>query len=217
MTPLAEVLPSTRSGETRLVAGVCFAHLVSHYYMVLLAPLFIFIRADYGVSYTELGLALTAFNVLTSALQTPTGFLVDRVSARIVIICGLLLGAGAFAIAGLVHSFWVFVAMFAVAGTDSSIGIMQLAEKLRSGVNLPDGVPTSLDVQHVSDGPNASTFPNGCHVCEVEVDPETGVIEVSEPAQPASPQPFTPSGLVLAGTSWLATEKNGASLARGIA
>src|SRR5262249_30053607 len=59
---------------------------------------------------------------------------------------------------------------FVVAGTDAAIGIMQLAEKLRSGVDLPEGVATSLDVQHVSDGPSASTFPNGCHVCEVEVD-----------------------------------------------
>ena len=67
---------------------------------------------------------------------------------------------------------------FVVAGTDTAIGIMDLAAKLRSGINLPEGVPTSLDVQHVSDGPSASTFPNGCHVCEVEVDPETGVIEV---------------------------------------
>jgi carbon-monoxide dehydrogenase large subunit len=67
---------------------------------------------------------------------------------------------------------------FVVAGTDTAIGIMDLAATLGSGINLPDGVPTSLDVQHVSDGPSASTFPNGCHVCEIEVDPETGVIEV---------------------------------------
>jgi carbon-monoxide dehydrogenase large subunit len=67
---------------------------------------------------------------------------------------------------------------FVVAGTDTAIGIMDLAARLRSGINLQEGVPTSLDVQHVSDGPSASTFPNGCHVCEVEVDPETGVIEV---------------------------------------
>jgi carbon-monoxide dehydrogenase large subunit len=67
---------------------------------------------------------------------------------------------------------------FVVAGTDTAIGIMDLAARLRSGVNLPEGVPASLDIQHVSEGPSASTFPNGCHVCEVEVDPETGVIEV---------------------------------------
>ena len=38
-------------GGARLIAGVCAAHLVSHYYMVLLAALFVFIKADYGVSY----------------------------------------------------------------------------------------------------------------------------------------------------------------------
>jgi aerobic carbon-monoxide dehydrogenase large subunit len=67
---------------------------------------------------------------------------------------------------------------FVIAGTDRAIGIMELAAKLHSGVNLPDGAPTSLDVNHVSDGPGASAYPNGCHICEVEVDPETGVIEV---------------------------------------
>jgi carbon-monoxide dehydrogenase large subunit len=67
---------------------------------------------------------------------------------------------------------------FVIAGTDRAIGVLELAEKLRSGINLPDGVPASLDIRHVSDGPGASTYPNGCHVCEVELDPQTGVIEV---------------------------------------
>jgi carbon-monoxide dehydrogenase large subunit len=67
---------------------------------------------------------------------------------------------------------------FVIAGTDRAIGIVELAEKLRSGINLPEGVPTTLDVSHVSDGPGAATYPNGCHVCEVELDPDTGVIEV---------------------------------------
>ncbi len=83
MTQAVELpLPPTRASERRLVGGVCFAHFVSHYYIMLLAPLFLFVREDYGVTYTELGLALTAFNVVSTALQTPTGFLVDRVSAR---------------------------------------------------------------------------------------------------------------------------------------
>jgi len=122
MTQAIELpLLTDRASERRLVGGVCFAHLVSHYYITLLAPLFLFVREDYGVTYTELGLALTAFNVMSTALQTPTGFLVDRVSARMVIICGLLLGAGAVAVAGLVNSFWVFVAMFAVAGIANTV------------------------------------------------------------------------------------------------
>ena len=114
-------IPDSRVSKQKLVLGVCFAHFVSHYYITLLAPLFVFIRQDYAVSYTDLGLALTAFNVASSILQTPTGFLVDRMNARLVIVGGLLLGAAAFAIAGLINSFWVFVAMFAVAGIGNTV------------------------------------------------------------------------------------------------
>jgi FSR family fosmidomycin resistance protein-like MFS transporter len=123
MTQVAELpLPSTpRSAESRLVTTVCFAHFVSHYYILLLAPLFIFIKEDYGVTYTELGFALTAFHIVSTVLQTPVGFLVDRWNARHMLGAGLLIGAGAFAVAGLVNSFWVFVAMFAVAGLGNTV------------------------------------------------------------------------------------------------
>jgi FSR family fosmidomycin resistance protein-like MFS transporter len=114
-------LPAARASDVRLIAGVSAAHFVSHYYILLLPPLFLFVRADYNVSYTELGLALTAFNILSAVLQTPAGFLVDRISARLVLIAGLVLGAAAFAVAGLVNSFWVFVAMFAVAGIGNAV------------------------------------------------------------------------------------------------
>src|SRR5438270_1876345 len=64
-----------------------------------------------------------------------------------------------------------------IAGTDRSVGIMELAEKIRSGLKLPAELPQSLDVQLVADGP-PSAFPNGCHIAEVEVDPETGMVDV---------------------------------------
>jgi carbon-monoxide dehydrogenase large subunit len=67
--------------------------------------------------------------------------------------------------------------LFVIAGTDRSIGIMELADKLRSGIALPDNVAKSLDVRHVTET-IPSAFPNGCHVAEVEVDPSTGTIEV---------------------------------------
>ena len=114
-------LPAMRAAETKFVGTVCFVHFASHYYITLLAPLFLFVRADYGVSYTELGLAFTAFNVVSTALQTPTGFLVDRVSARLLLVVGLLVGAAAFTVAALVNSFWVFVAMFALAGLGNTV------------------------------------------------------------------------------------------------
>ena len=67
---------------------------------------------------------------------------------------------------------------FVIVGTDRSIAIMELAQKLHSGLKPPTDVPQSLDVTHVSDGPGASTYPNGCHVAEVEVDPQTGFVEI---------------------------------------
>ncbi len=65
---------------------------------------------------------------------------------------------------------------FTIAGTDRSIDIMELAKKLHDG-KVPDGVPDSLDVDHTSE-PVPSAFPNGCHVAEVEVDPDTGVVQI---------------------------------------
>ncbi|MBU0723991.1 MAG: xanthine dehydrogenase family protein molybdopterin-binding subunit [Alphaproteobacteria bacterium] len=57
---------------------------------------------------------------------------------------------------------------FTIAGTDRSISLMDLAGQAEPG---------ALDVQHIFD--NApSAFPNGCHVAEVEIDPDTGVVEV---------------------------------------
>jgi carbon-monoxide dehydrogenase large subunit len=65
---------------------------------------------------------------------------------------------------------------FTIAGTDRGIGIMELVARLRDS-KMPDGVPSSLDVDHTAqDIP--STFPNGCHVAEVEIDPDTGVVRI---------------------------------------
>jgi len=121
MTQASEILAAGRLPQIRVVGVVSAAHFVSHYYMLVLAPLIPFVRADFGVSYTEIGLALAAFNLVSSVLQTPTGFLVDWLGARILLIAGLLIGACAFIIAGLVHSYWMLVAMFALAGVGNTV------------------------------------------------------------------------------------------------
>lgn len=121
MTEAAELLDARSASDTRIVGVVSAAHFVSHYYIILLPPLFAFVRAEYGVSYTELGLALVAFNVVSATLQTPAGFLVDRVGARILLVGGLVLGALAITVAALVDSFWVLVAMFGLAGLGNTV------------------------------------------------------------------------------------------------
>src|SRR6202047_2282347 len=65
---------------------------------------------------------------------------------------------------------------FTIAGTDRSIDILELSRRLRER-KMPEGVPDTLDVDHTSE-PVPSTFPNGCHVAEVEIDPETGIVQI---------------------------------------
>jgi MFS transporter, FSR family, fosmidomycin resistance protein len=121
MTQATEILGAKPASHFRVVGVVSAAHLVSHYYILILAPLLPFVRADLGVSYTEIGVALAVFNIVTAALQAPAGFLVDRIGARIPLIGGLLFGAGAFLVVGLTNSYWMLVAMFAVAGIGNAV------------------------------------------------------------------------------------------------
>jgi len=121
MTQATDLLSASRAPHIRIVGAVSAAHFVSHYYILLLAPLLPFVRADYGVSYTQIGFALAAFNIVSTVLQTPVGFLADWLPARVVLAAGLLIGAGAFALVGLVDSFWFMVAMFALAGVGNTV------------------------------------------------------------------------------------------------
>jgi carbon-monoxide dehydrogenase large subunit len=66
---------------------------------------------------------------------------------------------------------------FRVAGTDRAIGLLDLARRARSLADLPADLAGGLDTSARFVSPQM-TFPNGCHVCEVEVDPETGVVRV---------------------------------------
>ncbi|HXC28999.1 MAG TPA: xanthine dehydrogenase family protein molybdopterin-binding subunit [Stellaceae bacterium] len=66
---------------------------------------------------------------------------------------------------------------FVIAGTDRSVGVMELAAQLNGGLKLPSELPQTLDVADIYDGP-PSAFPNGCHIAEVEVDPDTGHVDV---------------------------------------
>ena len=123
MTPLTDAprIASAPASPLRLIGAVCGAHFVSHYYIIILAPLLPFVRADYGVSYTEIGFAIAAFNIVSTVLQTPVGFLIDRLGARLLLVAGLAIGAVAFLLAGLVDSFWFLVAMFALAGVGNTV------------------------------------------------------------------------------------------------
>ena len=113
--------PSERAAELRVISSVSAAHFLSHFYFLVLPPLFLWVKADYDVSYTELGLALAVFNGVSAVFQTPAGFFADRVGPFTVLVWGLALEAVAFALVGLVPSYWFLVGMFAVAGLANTV------------------------------------------------------------------------------------------------
>ena len=68
--------------------------------------------------------------------------------------------------------------LFKVTGTDRSIDLISVAQKSFAPLGLPSGTGIGLEGTGYFDGP--FNFPNGCHVCEVEVDPSTGLIELKK-------------------------------------
>ncbi len=82
--------------DASVIGLVGLAHAVSHFSQLLLAPLVPWLKEAFGVSYTELGALLTIFFVVSSVVQTASGFVVDRFGPRPVLLGGLsLLGLAA--------------------------------------------------------------------------------------------------------------------------
>ena len=90
--------------HTRVNLLIGTGHFLSHFYLLLIPPLFLIWQREFNVSYAELGLAVALMSGITAVLQTPVGFLVDRHGARPYLVGGALLmslsiGAMGFAVA----------------------------------------------------------------------------------------------------------------------
>lgn len=118
MTALAAPLEFREHKAIWLVGA---AHLVSHFYHLVLPPLFLLVKPALGVSYAELGFAMTVYFMATLITQMPIGMLVDRIGAKPVLIAGLLLHGGALALIGIVPSYPVLLAAFFLGGIGNSV------------------------------------------------------------------------------------------------
>jgi|TARA_R110002126_G_scaffold86592_1_gene208988 carbon-monoxide dehydrogenase large subunit len=65
-----------------------------------------------------------------------------------------------------------------VTSTGQSMSLIELARRVRAATDLPAGLPRSLDSDIIATEGAGATYPNGCHVCEVEIDKDTGVTRV---------------------------------------
>jgi MFS family permease len=112
---------ATGRRDLKVISLIGTAHFFSHFYILVLPPLFPLLRDAYGVGYTALGLSLAVLNGVTGLTQAPVGFLVDRFGARAPLIAGLALFSLAIGLIGLFPSYPMLLALMAVAGLGNSV------------------------------------------------------------------------------------------------
>jgi len=120
MTDASANAVSANNGR-RAVGLVCVAHFFSHFYLLLLAPLFPVMAQTYDVGYTELGFALSAFSLLSGFTQAPMGFLVDRFGPSKILIAGVALEGLAFGLIGFFPVFGMLLVLLGIAGVANSV------------------------------------------------------------------------------------------------
>lgn len=107
--------------EHKAIWLVGAAHLMSHFYHLVLPPLFLLVKPALGVTYAELGFAMTVYFIATLITQLPIGMMVDRIGAKPVLIAGLALHGGALVMVGLAPSYPMLLAAFFLGGIGNSV------------------------------------------------------------------------------------------------
>ncbi|HEX6979365.1 MAG TPA: MFS transporter [Alphaproteobacteria bacterium] len=104
-----------------IIGLVSVAHGLSHFFQLVLPPLFPFLHKEFDVSYATLGLMMMVFYTVSGVAQTGAGFLVDRYGARRILLVGLALFALVVALIGLSPTFWLLFPLAALAGIGNSV------------------------------------------------------------------------------------------------
>jgi MFS transporter, FSR family, fosmidomycin resistance protein len=82
---------SRRASDVRVIGLISLAHGSSHFFHLILPPMFPWLKDAFALSYAELGLLMSVFFVVSCIAQATSGFLVDRIGARPVLFSGISL------------------------------------------------------------------------------------------------------------------------------
>jgi MFS transporter, FSR family, fosmidomycin resistance protein len=107
--------------DLKVISLIGAGHFVSHFYILLLPPLFPLLKSEFRVGYVALGFALAVLNTVTALTQAPVGFLVDRFGARGILIACLALFSVAIGLIGLWPSYPMLLLLMVVAGLGNSV------------------------------------------------------------------------------------------------
>ncbi len=118
---MTDVTAGTLRRDVKIISLVSTAHGFSHFFQLVLPPLFPFMTDAFGIGFGEAGVLMLLFYATSGLAQTPSGFLVDRFGARNVLLGGLTLGATSIGLVGLAPSFWAVMPLAVLAGLGNSV------------------------------------------------------------------------------------------------
>lgn len=107
--------------DAEVIGLVGMAHLVSHFFQLILAPLFPLLKDEFGIGYAALGLMVAVMYTVSGISQTMAGFIVDRWGARRVLLFGMSAFSLALLLTGLATSYWMLLALAVLAGIGNSV------------------------------------------------------------------------------------------------
>lgn len=108
-------------GEVAVIALVGYAHAVSHFFHLMIPPLFPWLMQDFDLSFTEAGFLMTVFFVVSGTGQALAGFVVDRIGARPVLFSGVLMLVLSGIALGLAQNYPMLMLAAALAGAGNSV------------------------------------------------------------------------------------------------
>ena len=114
-------LPPQQHKDVEAIAVIGFVHGVSHFFHLLLPPLFPWLMEDFGLSFTGIGATMTAFFVISGIGQALSGFLVDRLGAARVLGGGIGCFFLAAALLALADGYAMLMLVAALAGLGNSV------------------------------------------------------------------------------------------------
>ncbi|MBT8408714.1 MAG: MFS transporter [Alphaproteobacteria bacterium] len=107
--------------DFKVLGHICGGHFLSHFYMLAIPALMVFLNRDLGISFTVLGIALSARYAATAGAQVVAGFLVDRYGAMTILLGGLFLMVSAMGALAFTTNIWVIALLIVLAGLGDAV------------------------------------------------------------------------------------------------